>query len=241
MKPYGIGSLPSASWRGVRGREIGLLQVARPVATAALTRSIDEKTKAAAREFFSPAFRVEAPGYGIAPLPNQGSPVAAMGAQSGAISGLGAWYNPFTWGEEKATCNGIGWDEVRGLRNQIKFRLDRVTPGIKVTCESILKQTDEYATMPMCQRIDMLQQALSAAINDIRAQEGRSAKPHVDLGLPSNVKAEQVTPDSVPDAGFLPMVFPNEWSNTARYAVTAGVAALAVGLVTGVIAFGGRK
>jgi hypothetical protein len=242
MKPYGIGSLPSASWRGVRGRESGLLQVARPETVASLQRSIEQSTVKSAREFFSPAFRVEAPGYGIAPLPNQGSPVAAM---RGGLAGLDGWWSA------NDTCaeNGMNWDDVRILQNQIKLRLDRVSPGIKATCAAILTQTDPKSSMPICQRISLLQQALSAAINDIRAQEGNLPKDasgavvrgSADSKLPSDVNPAQVTKDSVPDAGFLPMVFPNGWSNPTRYVITAGVAAVTVGLITGVIALGGRK
>lgn len=87
-----FGTLPTTNWRGVRGRENGLLRQARPASTRELTQNIENAKVRGAAQFFSPAFRVEAPGYGIAPPPSMGSAVSSL-------SGLGlvnvAWCDSF--------------------------------------------------------------------------------------------------------------------------------------------------
>lgn len=249
MSAYGIGTLPSASWRGVRGRENGLLRAAQPTTITPLKDSIDASTQRAAREFFSPAFRVEASGYGIAPRANDGSVVSVIGAQG--FRGLDGMMVGFKAGTAAPECT---YEAVRGLENQLKMRLPYVSAGIRVTCEAILAQVAttsgffgrRLGNMTDCERIGLLQQALSAAINDIRAQEGLAPKdasgkvvtatgtraPSPDtVQLSKDISPQEVRLDSIPDAGFLPMVFPNSWANTTRIAVTAGVGVLVLAAI----------
>ncbi len=91
MNPAGFGA---ASWRPVRGREVGLLHQGLPRHIAPLQQSAERSAAAAAARFFTPAFAVEAPDYGPAPRSDKGSPQSALSGIPGHTfsrpSGLGA-------------------------------------------------------------------------------------------------------------------------------------------------------
>lgn len=84
--PSGFGALSNA-WRPVRGRESGLMN--RGYGGTTVKQAVDANTRQAAARFFSPAFQVQAAGYGIAPLPSNGAPISAMGANGSGFGDLG--------------------------------------------------------------------------------------------------------------------------------------------------------
>lgn len=108
---------------------------------------------AATKPIYSPTFNVVAAGYGIAPPANVGEPISAL-------RGLGA------------DCDeGV----VKGIRDNLTSMLPRLSPGIQVTVTNILKQTE--GTFTQCSfRLNLLEQARSAAVNDLRAQAGAAPK-----------------------------------------------------------------
>jgi len=122
-----------------------------------------------ADDFFRSPFRVEAAGYGLAPRANAGEPIAALRG----LSGFSADTTP---------CEE---DRILFLRDQIQQRLGRVSPGIKVFAEGVLKQTE--GTFQTCEwRRNLLQQAHDTVINDIRSAAGELPKtPTGQLVLPT--------------------------------------------------------
>jgi hypothetical protein len=109
--PSGFGALSNA-WRPVRGREAGLANRGRGGAT--VQQAVAANTSAAAARFFSPAFQVQAAGYGIAPRASDGAPIAAMGASGSGFGDLG-------WAQT-AFCDKF--DEALDTLGELVKRLD---------------------------------------------------------------------------------------------------------------------
>lgn len=69
-----------------------MAQVAHQMCACGVKAAVTEATDQRAREFFSPAFKVGAAGYGIAPPAREQSYVL-----NGVERGLGDWWPPSTW------------------------------------------------------------------------------------------------------------------------------------------------
>jgi hypothetical protein len=118
-----------------------------------LQRAIDKATNKSAREFFSPAFKVGAAGYGIAPQPTNGTYLLG-----GGLAGFGA------------TCD---WDDVKATASIVEQKSNRpeLNEGLRVTARALVKSARSgYGN---CNDLmSQLQQILDAMSADLRATAG---------------------------------------------------------------------
>lgn len=169
----GLGNIPPVR-RWETARVVGTTSV--PLPTAYYDRGRLERPA----PFFTPAFRMEAAGYGAAPRANSGEAIAALRG----LSGIGDWWNPMTWGEKVAAALEPSACEmdVKNLRTQVTNRLVTASPALKETLQGALSASAN-PDLPCETRKATLIQALAAAINEVRLADGRKPLSPEDMAL----------------------------------------------------------
>lgn len=221
MNPAGFGA---ASWRPVRGREVGLLRQGLPSRIAPMSATVQQATVSAAAKFFTPAFRVEAPDYGDAPRADHGSVVSSFKGLSGLgnVEGLGSlgslgtiWFNTLGCDSFEMAVNDLG---------VIVSRANTSTPAIERARQVY---EDETSALPWKRsQVSFVNcSARTAYIAAIAAAANADLPANMRLVLAP--KVQEVLNERNADTANAGKP-PEEMSATAKFAIVGGITVVGI-------------